>query len=258
MAEDIKRSDLLLSLIKLEKDKGFVSLVDVIAAKKAYKEGKSYTNDDIIEALKEFDVHYTESEDGSDFDEEEPTEEETQFEGREVKNSTPQLNEEEYNQIQEKAKSLRAETDDDFTEEEEPIEEDNDIINSLLESAKDDAPVQDTIKDVKSKFSFLQKKEKNDDKSSEGDKKLSFFKKKNKEEQEKIPEETEEPETTEEIENSEDIEEPINEDSAHKEKKKHKSGGLFLKKNKGSELNDFLSNDSEDDSANADDINTVE
>ena len=36
MAEDIKRSDLLLSLIKLEKDKGFVSLVDVIAAKKAY------------------------------------------------------------------------------------------------------------------------------------------------------------------------------------------------------------------------------
>lgn len=76
MAEDIKRSDLLLSLIKLEKDKGFVSLVDVIAAKKAYKEGKSYTNDDIIEALKEFDVHYTESEDGSDFDEEEPTEEE--------------------------------------------------------------------------------------------------------------------------------------------------------------------------------------
>ena len=76
MAEDIKRSDLLLSLIKLEKDKGFVSLVDVIAAKKAYKEGKSYTNDEIIEALKEFDVHYTESEDGSDFDEEEPTEEE--------------------------------------------------------------------------------------------------------------------------------------------------------------------------------------
>lgn len=184
--------------------------------------------------------------------------EETQFEGREVKNSTPQLDEEEYNQIQEKAKSLRAETDDDFPEEEESIEEDNDIINSLLESAKDDAPVQDTIKDVKSKFSFLQKKEKNDDKSSEGDKKLSFFKKKNKKEQEKIPEETEEPETTEEIENSEDIEEPINEDSAHKEKKKHKSGGLFLKKNKGSELNDFLSNDSEDDSANADDINTVE
>ena len=170
--------------------------------------------------------------------------EETQFEGREVKNSTPQLDEEEYNQIQEKAKSLRAETDDDFPEEEEPIEEDNDIINSLLESAKDDAPVQDTIKDVKSKFSFLQKKEKNDDKSSEGDKKLSFFKKKNKKEQEKIPEETEEPETTEEIENSEDIEEPINEDSAHKEKKKHKSGGLFLKKNKGSELTDFLSNDS--------------
>ena len=76
MAEDIKRSDLLLSLIKLEKDKGFVSLVDVSAAKKAYKEGKSYTNDEIIEALIEFDVHYTESEDGSDFDEEEPTEEE--------------------------------------------------------------------------------------------------------------------------------------------------------------------------------------
>ena len=76
MAEDIKRSDLLLSLIKLEKDKGFVSLVDVIAAKKSYKEGKNFTNDEIIAALKEFDVHYTESEDGSDYDEEEPTQEE--------------------------------------------------------------------------------------------------------------------------------------------------------------------------------------
>ena len=76
MAEDIKRSDLLLSLIKLEKDKGFVSLVDVIAAKKSFKEGRLYSNDEIIEALKDFDVHYTESEDGSDYDEEEPTQEE--------------------------------------------------------------------------------------------------------------------------------------------------------------------------------------
>ena len=76
MAEDIKRSDLLLSLIKLEKEKGFVSLVDVIAAKKAFKEGKSFSNEEIIDALKEFDVHYTESEDGTDYDEEEPTQEE--------------------------------------------------------------------------------------------------------------------------------------------------------------------------------------
>ena len=45
MAEDIKRSDLLLSLIKLEKEKGFVSLVDVIAAKKAFKEGKNFSNE---------------------------------------------------------------------------------------------------------------------------------------------------------------------------------------------------------------------
>ena len=75
MAEDIKRSDLLLSLIKLEKEKGFVSLVDVIAAKKAFKEGKSFSNEEIIDALKEFDVHYTESEDGTDYDEEEPTQE---------------------------------------------------------------------------------------------------------------------------------------------------------------------------------------
>lgn len=179
--------------------------------------------------------------------------EETQFEGREVKNSTPQLDEDEYNQIQEKAKSLRAETDDDFPEEEESIEEDNDIINSLLESAKEDAPVQDTINDVKSKFSFLQKKEKKDDTSSENEKKLSFFKKKNKEEKKEISEETDEPEIIEDIENSEDIEEPINEASTHKEKKKHKSGGLFLKKNKGSELNDYLSSDNEDD-----DVNTVE
>mgnify|MGYP003474153509 CR=1 FL=1 len=76
MTEDIKKTELILSLVRLEKDKGFVSLVDVIAAKKSYKEGKNYTNEVIINALKVLDVHYTESEDGSEFDEEEPTEEE--------------------------------------------------------------------------------------------------------------------------------------------------------------------------------------
>lgn len=76
MTEDIKKTELILSLVRLEKDKGFVSLVDVIAAKKSYKEGKNYTNEEIINALKVLDVHYTESEDGSEFDEEEPTEEE--------------------------------------------------------------------------------------------------------------------------------------------------------------------------------------
>ena len=73
MAEDIKKTELILSLVKLEKEKGFVCLVDVIAAKKASKEGKNYTNEDIIEALKALSIHYTESEDGTDFDEEEPT-----------------------------------------------------------------------------------------------------------------------------------------------------------------------------------------
>ena len=34
MTEDIKKTELILSLVRLEKDKGFVSLVDVIAAKK--------------------------------------------------------------------------------------------------------------------------------------------------------------------------------------------------------------------------------
>ena len=76
MTEDIKKTELILSLVRLEKDKGFVTLVDVIAAKKSYKEGKNYTNEEIINALKVLDVHYTESEDGSEFDEEEPTEEE--------------------------------------------------------------------------------------------------------------------------------------------------------------------------------------
>ena len=51
MTEDIKKTELILSLVRLEKDKGFVSLVDVIAAKKSYKEGKNYTNEEIINAL---------------------------------------------------------------------------------------------------------------------------------------------------------------------------------------------------------------
>lgn len=73
MAEDIRRTELFLSLVKLAGDKGYVTLVDIITAKKAYVEGKAFDNNAIINALKAFDITYTENEDGSEDEEEEPT-----------------------------------------------------------------------------------------------------------------------------------------------------------------------------------------
>ena len=56
-----------------------------------------------------------------------------EFEGKEVKNTLPQLDEEAYNQISEKSKNLRSSMNDDFyaDEDEEYGDEDNDIINSV-------------------------------------------------------------------------------------------------------------------------------
>ncbi len=72
MTEEILSSELFLSLEKLGKDKGYVTLVDIITARKSY--GKSFSNDEIIEAMKIKDLRYVENEDEIDEFEDEPTE----------------------------------------------------------------------------------------------------------------------------------------------------------------------------------------
>ena len=72
MSEEILVSELFLNLEKLEKEKGVISLVDIITAKKSY--GKAFSNEDIIEALKIKNLNYVESEDELDVYDEEPTE----------------------------------------------------------------------------------------------------------------------------------------------------------------------------------------
>ena len=72
MAEEILSSELFLSLEKLGKDKGYITLVDIITARKSY--GKAFSNDEIIEAVKTRDIRYVETEDEVDDYDEEPTE----------------------------------------------------------------------------------------------------------------------------------------------------------------------------------------
>ena len=72
MTEEILSSELFLSLEKLGRDKGYVTLVDIITARKSY--GKSFSNDEIIEAMKTKELRYVENEDEIDDYEEEPTE----------------------------------------------------------------------------------------------------------------------------------------------------------------------------------------
>lgn len=73
MSEEILSSELFLSLEKLEKEKGYITLVDVITAKKTYGQ-KGISNDDIIEAAKAKNLNYVESDDDSDDFASEPTE----------------------------------------------------------------------------------------------------------------------------------------------------------------------------------------
>jgi RNA polymerase sigma factor RpoD-like protein len=72
MSEEILVSELFQSLEKLYKEKGFISLVDIITARKTY--GKIYTNEEIIEAAKSRDIEYRESDDDTDEFDGEPTE----------------------------------------------------------------------------------------------------------------------------------------------------------------------------------------
>lgn len=72
MSEEILVSELFQNLEKLEKEKGYICLVDIITARKAY--GKSYSNEEIIDALKSKGLKYIEAEDDDEDFNEEPTE----------------------------------------------------------------------------------------------------------------------------------------------------------------------------------------
>ncbi len=72
MAEEILSSELFLSLEKLGKDKGYITLVDIITARKSY--GKAFSNDEIIQAVRTREIRYVETEDEVDDYDEEPTE----------------------------------------------------------------------------------------------------------------------------------------------------------------------------------------
>lgn len=81
-----------------------------------------------------------------------------EFENRDIKNTMPQLNEEDYDQISLKNKNIRNSS---FDEEQEETYDDdnNDIINSLLEFSKKDTKKVETPDTKKSIFGFGKKKE---------------------------------------------------------------------------------------------------
>lgn len=113
-----------------------------------------------------------------------------EFEGKEVKNTMPQLDEDAYNQISEKSKNLRASMEDDFygEDDEDYGDEDNDIINALLEESKNIKGPATLADETKSKFSFGKKKEVSEDGEEAPKKQISFpFGKKKQEETPVVP-----------------------------------------------------------------------
>lgn len=112
-----------------------------------------------------------------------------EFEGKEVKNTMPQLDEEAYNQISEKSKNLRSSMDDDFysDDDEDYGDEDNDIINSLLEESKNIKGPATLTEETKSKFSFGKKKETSENGEDSPKKSMFAFGKKNQEEVPAVP-----------------------------------------------------------------------
>lgn len=104
-----------------------------------------------------------------------------EFEGKEVRNTMPQIDEEDYNKINSKGRNLRNMDDEDFYGEEDEAalpDEDNEIINSLLAFSKEEKskPVTNE-EEKKSKFSFGKNKVNKDSESTET-RKLPFGKKK--------------------------------------------------------------------------------
>ena len=199
-----------------------------------------------------------------------------EFEGKEVRNTMPQIDENAYDQISQKGKNIRNFDDEEFGDDEEEMavaDEDNEIINSLLDfSNKNFGNAAPQVEEKKSKFSFGKKK---DSESSEKESKFSFGKKKVETAPvEEIPvvDDISSSPTEEELENHEDFEtvDPIDfEEPAkksiggkflNKKTDKKKKSSLFGKKNKDTEevvdTNDFdnIENEEVDDTY----VNTIE
>lgn len=108
-----------------------------------------------------------------------------EFEGKEVRNTTPQIDEEAYDKINEKGRNLRSMDDNDYygEDDEDAIpDEDNEIINSLLAFSKENNKTVVTEEEKKSKFSFGKTKKEEPQSEEKNTAKLSFGKKKTVEE----------------------------------------------------------------------------
>jgi len=114
-----------------------------------------------------------------------------EFEGKEVRNTMPQLDEEAYDKINEKGRNIRNFDDSEYYDAEEEEEaavpdEDNEIINSLLAFSKEAKEPTEKEEEKKSKFSFGKPKKESEETSSLASK-LSFGKKKETQQENSIP-----------------------------------------------------------------------
>lgn len=169
-----------------------------------------------------------------------------EFEGKDVKNNLPQLDDEAYKELEKRNKSFRNSASED-EEDDEPISTDNnDIINSLLEFSKNDTSKSTEGETKKSGLPFIKKKESNGvtgdalvgGNNSEPEVKKGFGFGKKKSTVDKASEETYE----------EQVLEGGTEESAplHKEKPKKEKKSLFKKKQTDEDIMDQILHSNDD------------
>ncbi len=127
MAEqDFRNSSFYKELIALSKEQGFVTLLDIVASMKKHKDAPSDI-DSVIEALKEDDIQYSESDDGeSDFSGEPSDEELESFEEDEALEEEPEEEEAEEGPSDEDLEDIESEEDEGAEASKDGEEEDED------------------------------------------------------------------------------------------------------------------------------------
>ncbi len=127
MAEqDFRNSSFYKELIALSKEQGFVTLLDIVASMKKHKDAPSDI-DSVIEALKEDDIQYSESDDGeSDFSGEPSDEELESFEEDEALEEEPEEEEAEEGPSDEDLEDIESEEDEGTEASKDGEEEDED------------------------------------------------------------------------------------------------------------------------------------
>ena len=127
MAEqDFRNSSFYKELIALSKEQGFVTLLDIVASMKKHKDAPSDI-DSVIEALKEDDIQYSESDDGeSDFSGEPSDEELESFEEDEALEEEPEEEEAEEGPSDEDLEDIESEEDEGAEASKDDEEEDED------------------------------------------------------------------------------------------------------------------------------------